>query len=146
MYEADRGITPLTINKPHTPYLPAERAGEISAMIVDDNRLVLEVLSENLIHYGFKVTLADDAFEALDFLDRESFQMVITDFQMPGMDGLALATIIKKRYPAMIVILTSGMDRAYLEGKQELKDIDFFFPKPFDMKLFLSTVGGILKQ
>ena len=87
-------------------------------MIVDDNRLVLEVLSQNLIHYGFKVTLADDAFEALGFLDREDFQMVITDFQMPGMDGLALATIIEKRYPAMIIILTSGLDGDIWKGNK----------------------------
>jgi DNA-binding response OmpR family regulator len=146
MYEADRGVAPLTYDKPHIQYPPLKGTGGIPVMVVDDNSLVLEVLSENLTRYGFKVTSAEDAFEALSFLDREDYKLVITDFQMPGMDGLALASTIKKRYPAMIVILTTGMDKGYFEEIQGMQNIDLFIPKPFNMRTFLAGIGKMLKQ
>ena len=146
MYEADRDITPVTFDKHQIEYRPAEKAEKIPLILVDDNVAILEMLSEGLTRYGFEVTKAEDGFKALKSLERESFKLVITDFQMPGMNGLELASTIKRQYPSMIVVLMTGTDRSYLEEKQELKDIDLFVPKPFRISTFVDMVGAILKQ
>ena len=146
MYEADRSITPVTSDKHQIAYRPSEKTKKIPLMLVDDNAAIREVLSEGLSRYGFEVTKAEDGFEALRSLGRECFKLVITDFQMPGMNGLELASAIKKQYPAMIVVLMTGTDRSYLEGKQQWKDVDLFVPKPFRISTFVDMVGGILKQ
>ena len=131
MYEADRDITPVTFDKHQIEYRPAEKAEKIPLILVDDNVAILEMLLEGLTRYGFEVTKAEDGFKALKSLERESFKLVITDFQMPGMNGLELASTIKRQYPSMIVVLMTGTDRSYLEEKQELKDIVSFRSQAF---------------
>ncbi|RJO67252.1 MAG: response regulator [Myxococcales bacterium] len=83
-------------------------AEPIRALIVDDEAEFLDSISRVLSRRGFSVATAHDAAEALDRLEGRTFDVVLADVRMPGVDGPSLLTIIKKRHPQVEVILLTG--------------------------------------
>jgi len=77
-------------------------------LIVEDDAVARELLRETLTGKGYKVTLASDGVDALARIREDSFDLVITDFAMPGLDGLALLTKVKRVMPQMRVILLTA--------------------------------------
>lgn len=144
MQKSNGSIESLDFDKQHTEWPSTESA---PVLVVDDDRQFLEMISIVLSHhYDFKVTKAGNAFEALSCLDGKNFKFVITDLQMPGMDGLVLASTIKERYPSMIIVLITGVNLQMLEGKQGLENIDLFIQKPFKIGTFLNTIEEIVNR
>ena len=95
---------------------------------------------------GLEVALADNGFEALSLFLEGSYQIVITDNEMPFMDGLILAANIKKKSPATPVILLTDCDSDddidKLEtGKSLFYSIIF---KPFRMNELQNAIEGAL--
>jgi len=78
-------------------------------LIVDDNEDIRNVLSDSLTLRGYHCVKADHGEAALRYFDTEQFHLVITDYQMPIMDGIQLLEALKKqRMPFPPVILLSG--------------------------------------
>ncbi|MEO6632764.1 MAG: two-component regulator propeller domain-containing protein, partial [Mucilaginibacter sp.] len=79
-------------------------------LIVDDNDTNLKVLTAQLEVWNLRVVSTHSASEALALLKAgKAFDMIITDMQMPEMDGLAFTRVIKKLYPQLPVILLSSV-------------------------------------
>ncbi|MFU0833952.1 MAG: Stage 0 sporulation A-like protein [Oscillospiraceae bacterium] len=84
-----------------------------SVMIVDDEPLMVKYLKNNIkrIAPEWQVSgIALDGLQAVELLQRQSFELVITDIRMPEMDGLELAKYISEIYPETKVIIISGFD------------------------------------
>ncbi len=62
------------------------------------------------------VTEAQDATEALDLLKREQFDLAITDFEMPGMDGQELARLIRQQYPSLPLLMITAHPGELCQG------------------------------
>lgn len=85
--------------------------GTENVVLVDDNDDVRETVAEALKSLGYRVTEAASGDEALDLLESRAgeFDVVVTDVIMPGkLDGLALGRIVRKRWPKLGVLLTTG--------------------------------------
>jgi DNA-binding response OmpR family regulator len=78
------------------------------ALIVDDDAKVRETLSWILEGMKFSVSTAKNGKEALKLFKKHDFEIVITDLNMPNMDGMALARYIKEWSPQTPIILVSG--------------------------------------
>jgi len=78
-------------------------------LIVDDNETNLKILSDQLENWKFISIIAHSVKEAIDILGKERFDMVISDMEMPEIDGTQLAIHIKKHYPQLPVILLSSL-------------------------------------
>ncbi|WP_312241220.1 ATP-binding protein [Pantoea sp.] len=76
---------------------------EFTILVVDDNPLGLLLLQEQLIHLRQQTVCAGSGAEALARLNERAFDLVMTDCQMPEMDGFALAAAVRQRYPALPV-------------------------------------------
>jgi signal transduction histidine kinase/ActR/RegA family two-component response regulator len=88
-------------------------------LVVDDERMVREVLTMHLEDAGYAVTTAVDGAEALARLDDErGFAALITDLAMPGPDGLAVIRAARQRFPTIPVMLLTGF--AASEAAQSL--------------------------
>jgi DNA-binding NtrC family response regulator len=80
--------------------------------VVEDNPDVTEVTSALIKQLGYQASIATDAETAMRKLEAEKFGLVFSDIMMPGaMDGLALARIIRERYPDTPVLLASGSNK-----------------------------------
>ena len=77
-------------------------------LLVDDETDFLDVMRERLATRGMSITTSKNAMEALAWLEAESFDAVILDLKMPGMDGLEALNRIKVKRPEVQVILLTG--------------------------------------
>jgi len=90
-------------------YNVAELEGK-QVLVVDDNVTNRNILQAQLLQWKFAPTLAASGNEALRLLEAHpDFNLVITDMQMPGMDGISLALEIRKKYPGLPIILLSSI-------------------------------------
>jgi len=79
-----------------------------SVLIVDDEENFLLLLDWILTKDGFRVKTASDAYQALNLLDEESFNLAIIDIQMSPIDGIGLLSELRKRSPRTPVIMTTA--------------------------------------
>ncbi|MGB9606733.1 MAG: response regulator, partial [Bryobacteraceae bacterium] len=77
-------------------------------LLVDDNKLGLSARKALLEEQGYRVTTAASGEAALELFRRARFDLVITDFKMPGMNGIELIRAIRAERPAVPIILISG--------------------------------------
>ncbi len=77
-------------------------------LVVDDDDRILDMLWEVLTPAGYKVQTASDGLNALMRLEETRFEVVLTDFHMPWMDGMELLAIICKRWPGTRVVILSS--------------------------------------
>lgn len=77
-------------------------------LIVDDDKSVCNFISEILNNKGYSVLAAGDGIEAIEIMENEEVCIVISDLQMPGMDGIELLKRIKKERPDIEVIIMTG--------------------------------------
>ena len=77
-------------------------------LLVDDEEDFLEVMGERLMSRGIDVTTSASAEDALDQIEKDIFDAVILDLQMPVMDGIDTLKKIKARHPEIQVILLTG--------------------------------------
>ncbi|WP_160286240.1 sigma-54-dependent response regulator transcription factor FleR [Pseudomonas knackmussii] len=110
-------------------------------LLVEDDRALREALSDTLLLGGCDFTAVDCAEAALVALQREGFGLVISDVNMPGMDGHQLLGLIRARYPQLPVLLMTAygaVDRAVDAMRQGAAD---YLVKPFEPKVLLELVG-----
>jgi len=77
-------------------------------LLVDDEIDFLEVMSQRMKARGLEITTAESAEQAISFIKKKSFDAVVMDFQMPGMNGMEALKIIKNNNPEMQVILLTA--------------------------------------
>ena len=109
-------------------------------LLADDNKAIRNAVSTFLGFMGFEVALAGNGIEALAAFLESSFDLVLTDLQMPVMDGLRLASRIKARSPNTPVILLTGVDRETVGGKMVRAFVDSVIFKPFRLEELEETV------
>lgn len=77
-------------------------------LIVDDDKIILESLTEFLRLEGYETAGAASFGTALAAMERQRFNLVLTDVNMPENDGFELLRVIKQRYPDVVVIMITG--------------------------------------
>jgi CheY-like chemotaxis protein len=77
-------------------------------LIVDDKACVRTTMSLVLVELGYEVRAAEDGFAALREIRTEIPDVLISDLNMPGMSGFELLSVVRRRFPAILVIAMSG--------------------------------------
>ena len=119
--------------------------GDKYVLIVDDARDILFLLTHSVKQLGpdYKVTAATDGFEALEQIRQQKFDLVITDYMMPGMTGLQLAQEVRQLSPDTQVILMSAFDKG-LRDKVEDMNLGGYVGKPFSVPEILKVVRRVV--
>jgi CheY-like chemotaxis protein len=112
--------------------------------VADDDKAIRDAVTWFFEFMGFEVALAANGIEALAVFLGSSLDLVLTDFQMPAMDGLSLASHIKERSPSTPVILLTGCDRETVWKKMERALVDSVIFKPFRLEDLQRTVQKAL--
>jgi len=117
-------------------------------LIVDDQTVVLKMLEALLVKNGHTVTACHDAYDAVDKLNAQPFELVITDAIMPRFSGYDLIKTIRKQES------TAGIGVILLTGKREKKDVrrgveagaDDYVVKPVDEEILKAKVKSLLER
>ncbi len=114
-------------------------------LVVDDDLLLRTFLEKALQSGGYLCTSAEDGHAALELLQKNPFDMVISDIEMPQLNGLELLYRIRTKYPSIKTILISGKyQRTDTINGLSAKGAHSFLPKPFSLNRLLSTVQAVL--
>ncbi len=118
-------------------------------LIIDDDRLILEMLMSFLRRAGYEVFGAPNGNAALKLHKANPADLIITDIIMPEKDGLETITDFRRLFPSVKVIAMSGGGKIgaddYLRIAKSL-GARKVLQKPFDAKILLEAVGEILKD
>ena len=113
-------------------------------LLVDDDPDLLKLLSMRLTAAGHRVTSVESAEAALTQLAVAWPQLVVSDVQLPGRDGLALFDEIRKRHPALPVILLTAHGTIPDAVEATARGVFSYLTKPFDGKALLDKVNEAL--
>ncbi|MCB4769398.1 response regulator transcription factor [Ancylobacter sp. Lp-2] len=122
---------------------PADDA--VHLLIVDDDRRIRDLLSRFLSEHGYRVTTAESADDARGRLAGLTFDLLILDVMMPGMNGLDLARLVRTESGVPILMLTA---RSETEDRIKGLEIgaDDYLAKPFEPRELLLRINNILKR
>ena len=101
-------------------------SGSATIVCVDDNEFVLEILDWYLDSQGYRVVQCPNSSQALEIIEKEQADAVTLDFEMPIMDGGAVAAAIKAKIPQLPIIMFSGSTEI---PQQTLDLVDGFVSK-----------------
>jgi len=115
-------------------------------LVVDDEKNVRLLLRRSLarLELGLEVQVADSGSQALDFFKNKPFDMVITDYQMPCMNGLELTRVLRQDHPNVkIILMTACFSTQIAEQVDELA-VDGYLFKPFSTRHLREIVYDLL--
>jgi PAS domain S-box-containing protein len=115
---------------------------EAHILLVDDEEMILETLSEVLESDGHKVVAANGGREGLARFQEGAFDLVLTDLGMPEMSGWELAAAIKQIDPAMPVAMITGWGAEFTSEQLKARGIDLIMAKPFEC----AQISGLVAQ
>jgi signal transduction histidine kinase len=101
-----------------------------NVLVADDQEIICELLAEYLRADGHQVTLANSGTDALEKFKSGEFDVVVTDQSMPGLNGVQVATEIKRMRPGLPVILLTGFGDEMLATGQLPQEVDLVVSKP----------------
>jgi len=113
-------------------------------LLVDDDPDLLKLLSMRLTSAGYHVTAVASAEDALAQLDVARPQLVVSDVQLPGRDGLALFDEIRAHHPALPVILLTAHGTIPDAVEATARGVFTYLTKPFDGKALLEKISQAL--
>jgi DNA-binding NtrC family response regulator len=108
-------------------------------LVVDDDEVIRETLCE-LLSGEYTCQTADTAEQALEKLEAQPFDVVLTDITMPGLSGMDLLNRVLKLYPGTRVIMVSGLtDEEQAQNLIERGAFDYLL-KPFRLEVVEASV------
>jgi len=116
-------------------------------LVVDDEKEIRDFLYKALSRLGgFRVELAETAEEALQKIEKDPFDLVLTDLKMPKMDGLQLVTEIAKLKPEILTVMMTGhgtIDSALEAMKRGASD---YLMKPLNLDELIIRIQKVLEE
>ena len=105
--------------------------GSITLLVVDDEMVMRNLLEKILSRDGYKVLLAENGEQALEVLETERVDIVISDMKMPRMSGFELLKTLKQEHPNVAVIMMTAYGDTYTVKDALLLGADEYITKPF---------------
>ena len=117
-------------------------------LIVDDDRILCKLIRKRLQKYNdrFEIMLANDGEEAVEVLKQNYISLLVTDIQMPKMDGMALLSYINNKHPHIPCIVMTSYPNRELEEGHSSDNLFRFFSKPLQFEEFEEAILQALEQ
>jgi CheY-like chemotaxis protein len=123
----------------------AKEGHRMRLLLAEDERAVRFVMAEALRDAGFQIMAATDGQRALDLLiSLKGIDVLVTDYNMPGADGVEVAQLARSLHPEMPVVFVTG--RPDLLAERPIHPPCFYLTKPFSMAQLVATVRQAAKQ
>ncbi len=115
-------------------------------LIIEDETHLAEGLRFNLEAEGYGVAVVDTGEQGLDLLLRETFDLLVLDVMLPGINGFQVATELRQRkqFIPILIMTARGRPEDVLQGFES--GADDYLPKPFELAILLARIRGLLRR
>ena len=116
-------------------------------LIIDDNEEILIALNDFFSKQDFEVISATNGLDGLKLIEshKETIDLIITDLVMPNVSGVAVISIVKKKYPKIPIIAITGWGE-HPESLAEEAEADLVLEKPFELTELDNFTQDILNR
>lgn len=114
-------------------------------MIVEDDITIRDELKSLLNRYGYKVSIVEDFFNAVNSIKESNCDLILLDVNLPVFDGYHICREIRKNLDIPIIIVTSR-DSEIDELMSMNLGADDFITKPYNTEILLARISSILKR
>jgi CheY-like chemotaxis protein len=115
---------------------------DVRILVVDDNHGLRIAVSKMLSRLGYEVSSADSGENGLSIFFKNRFDIVLSDYEMPGMDGVAFACSIKKSSPCTRVVIMTGVGKETVFSRESAA-VDEVISKPFSLAEIDETLQNV---
>lgn len=121
------------------------KTGQYHVLVVDDEEMIRQILQQGISRAGYRCSTAADGLAALDVLDEDPADVVITDITMPNLDGIELTKRVKTEYDADIVVMTGFTEETAYEDIISMGASDFIY-KPVGVREMIIRLERVLRE
>ena len=114
-------------------------------LMIEDDLELAEILMEYLEQFDINITIAEEPYIGLSTLDTESFDLVILDLTLPGLDGLEVCKEIRKHHTLPIIISSARTDITDKVTALE-NGADDYLPKPYNPRELQARIMSLLRR
>ena len=118
-------------------------ANDCRVLVVDDDVLVLKAMVNIFSRVGYPVTNTEGAAAAFDLVCRAHYDLVISDFDMPVLDGYQLACCIKQEDPGTKVVVMTGSSQRQVSLYIDRREVDRWLFKPFGLQAISNVMTSL---
>lgn len=122
------------------------REEEIKILVIDDEQINLDNISHVLTKDGYQTTTASSGREALEKLEAQDYNLVVTDLRLGDMDGVEVMEFVKKNSPDTEVIVITGYATVNSAVDAMSKGAYYYLPKPFNFKQLREVIHNALEK
>lgn len=115
-------------------------------LVAEDDKALNQLVSSTLECDGHTVVSCFDGLEAYNALEKQPFDMIISDIMMPNMDGFMLAENVRRFDSNIPILFMTALDNKPAKQKGYRLGIDDYVVKPFDTDILLLRVGALLRR
>jgi DNA-binding response OmpR family regulator/two-component sensor histidine kinase len=119
---------------------------EPHVLVVDDEEAIAALLGKALSNSGLKVTIAHNGDQAVAALEREYFDVLITDKNLPGLSGLDIARLARSFNPRMTVLIITAFPSEDSACNAASLGVSEYITKPFDLEAPVARVRQLLEK
>lgn len=118
----------------------------MKVLIIEDEAHIADGLRFNIEAEGYEAEIAADGKIGLAKAESRSFDAIVLDVMMPGIDGFEVAAKLRARqdYTPILMLTARGRPEDVLKGFEA--GADDYLPKPFDLEIFLARLNGLLRR
>ena len=114
-------------------------------LVVEDEKDIQNIIKAFLENAEYKVETADDGLDAINFIQKNNYDLILLDIMLPKVDGFTVCEMIRKNSNIPIIILTALTDEeSQLKGFDKLADD--YITKPFSMPVLLKHIEAIFRR
>ena len=125
---------------------PFNELKQVKTLLVDDDELIRDSLSMAFKNKGCSMRVAGTAEEGLQAVNQEKFDIIISDFRLPGMNGLEFLKLATINHPDTVNILITAYRDEYLFTEAVRIGVTEFIDKPFSVKALAELLAVSLKR
>ncbi len=114
-------------------------------LVAEDEAPLREVLVRGLTASGHEVTAVADGIEALQALEGDAFDLLLSDIVMPELDGVSLALKVAKEWPGLPIVLMTGFADQQARARNLSALVNHVIAKPFSLDELARTIEATLK-
>ena len=115
-------------------------------MVIDDEPIVCRRLKQILEKAGYEVAVYDDGMHAIKELEKNTYDIIVTDLKMEGVDGMMILETAKRKNPATKVIMITGFAEVETAKQAFRKGVFDFISKPVEINAIKQVIRNAEKE